>query len=126
MLSGADLPQGPLRILLIEDNPGDAGLVRAMLAESLGARFIVEWVQSLQTGRARLGLGEAPDLARGRIDGYLPRSEHEPPGDDRLRIRPDGLGRRGAHNVYFLGHGTILPSSEWGGPTNATRYEHVR
>jgi len=58
MSSGAKPGEAPIRVLLIEDNPGDAGLVRAMLAESLGARFIVEWVQSLQTGRTRLGLGE--------------------------------------------------------------------
>ena len=58
MSSGTKPGEAPIRVLLIEDNPGDAGLVRAMLAESLGARFIVEWVQSLQTGRTRLGLGE--------------------------------------------------------------------
>jgi Flp pilus assembly CpaE family ATPase len=58
MSSGAKPGEAPIRVLLIEDNPGDAGLVRAMLAESLGARFIVEWVQSLQTGMTRLGLGE--------------------------------------------------------------------
>jgi len=42
MTSGTDLPEKPLRILLIEDNPDDAGLVRAMLTEGPGARFTVE------------------------------------------------------------------------------------
>ncbi len=58
MLSGADLPQGPLRILLIEDNPGDAGLVREMLSGSQSTRFHVEWVQALLPGMVRLGRGE--------------------------------------------------------------------
>jgi|ERR1039458_8371665 Flp pilus assembly CpaE family ATPase len=57
MTSGTNPLEGAARVLLIEDNPGDAGLVRAMLAESLGARFSVEWVQDLQSGRARLGHG---------------------------------------------------------------------
>lgn len=57
MTSGTSSLEGPARVLLIEDNPGDAGLVRAMLSESLGARFSIEWVQDLQSGRARLGLG---------------------------------------------------------------------
>ena len=48
----------PVRVLLIEDNPGDAGLVRAMLVRDLGARFSVEWVQDLQSGKARIALGE--------------------------------------------------------------------
>src|ERR1035438_1352235 len=58
MASGTNSLEGLARVLLIEDNPGDAGLVREMLSESLGARFSVEWVQDLQAGRARLGLGK--------------------------------------------------------------------
>jgi PAS domain S-box-containing protein len=47
-------PAGPaeerrLRLLLIEDNPGDAGLVRAYLA-SAGARFELEWAERLAEG----------------------------------------------------------------------------
>jgi Flp pilus assembly CpaE family ATPase len=58
MTRGTDLPEGPLRILLIEDNPGDAGLVREMLSGSQGVRFQVEWVQALLPGMVRLGRGE--------------------------------------------------------------------
>ena len=58
MKQGADLPEGPLRILLIEDNPGDAGLVREMLSGSQSVRFHVEWVQALLPGMVRLGRGE--------------------------------------------------------------------
>ncbi len=58
MRQGADLPEGPLRILLIEDNPGDAGLVREMLSGSQSVRFQVEWVQALLPGMVRLGRGE--------------------------------------------------------------------
>ncbi len=38
-----------LRLLLIEDNPGDAGLVRAFLA-AVGAGVELEWAQSLADG----------------------------------------------------------------------------
>ncbi|MGC9999736.1 MAG: response regulator [Bryobacteraceae bacterium] len=72
MTSGTKPGEAPVRVLLIEDNPGDAGLVRAMLAESLGARFIVEWVQSLQNGRTRLGLGEVDIVL---LDLSLPDSQ---------------------------------------------------
>src|SRR5438477_8244182 len=52
------VPPGPIRVLLIEDNPGDAGLIRLMLADEGGALFETEWVERLSTGLRRLG--EAP------------------------------------------------------------------
>ncbi len=58
MSSDTKLREKPVHVLLIEDNAGDAGLVRVMLAESLGARFSVEWVQDLQSGKSRIALGE--------------------------------------------------------------------
>ncbi len=58
MKRDTDLPEGPLRILLIEDNPGDAGLVREMLSGSQSVRFQVEWVPALLPGMVRLGRGE--------------------------------------------------------------------
>ena len=58
MTSGTDLPEGPLRVLLIEDSVGDAGLVREMLSGSQSVRFHVEWVQALLPGMVRLGRGE--------------------------------------------------------------------
>jgi predicted heme/steroid binding protein/ActR/RegA family two-component response regulator/uncharacterized membrane protein len=39
-----------VRILLIEDNPGDARLIQDMLSESRAAEFSVEWKQTLNDG----------------------------------------------------------------------------
>jgi PAS domain S-box-containing protein len=50
-------------ILLIEDNPGDARLIREMLPEGKGAVHSLEWVESLTAGLQR--------IARGGIDLVL-------------------------------------------------------
>ncbi|MDO9530693.1 MAG: response regulator [Deltaproteobacteria bacterium] len=50
-------------ILLVEDNPGDARLVREMLAEAGGGSFAVDWVTSLSEALEH--------LARGGIDLVL-------------------------------------------------------
>jgi two-component system, NarL family, sensor histidine kinase UhpB len=50
-------------ILLVEDNPGDARLVREMLAEAGGGSFAVHWVTSLSEALEH--------LARGGIDLVL-------------------------------------------------------
>jgi DNA-binding NtrC family response regulator len=42
-----------IELLLIEDNPGDARLVREMLAEVPGSPFRVEWVETLSAGAER-------------------------------------------------------------------------
>jgi PAS domain S-box-containing protein len=44
-------------LLLIEDNPGDAGLIREMLAEARGMIFELEWTETLSEGIERLALG---------------------------------------------------------------------
>ncbi len=46
-----------IKILLIEDNPGDAELLEVMLAQVKGASFTVECANRLQTGLARLADG---------------------------------------------------------------------
>ena len=46
-----------IHLLLIEDNPGDAGLIREMLAEAKGMSFELEWTETLSEGIARLALG---------------------------------------------------------------------
>jgi len=52
--------QGPkINILLIEDNPGDARLIREMLGEVRGASFAMEVASELPTGLQRLSAGGA-------------------------------------------------------------------
>jgi PAS domain S-box-containing protein len=46
-----------IHLLLIEDNPGDAGLIREMLAEAKGMSFELEWTETLSEGIDRLALG---------------------------------------------------------------------
>ncbi|MBI4289131.1 MAG: response regulator [Chloroflexi bacterium] len=46
-----------VKVLLIEDNPGDARLIREMLAEHRGATFDVEWRDDLAKGMKRLADG---------------------------------------------------------------------
>ena len=52
-----------IKVLLIEDNPGDARLIRQMLAEVGTALFDLEWAGQLSTGLER--------LTRGGIDVLL-------------------------------------------------------
>lgn len=59
------------KLLLIEDNPGDARLLREMLAEAK-APFEVEWVQTLSSGMERLANGNI-DLVV--LDLHLPDSQ---------------------------------------------------
>ncbi len=47
----------PIRVLLIEDDPGDARLIREMLAEVEGEPFALECVERLAEGLARLSAG---------------------------------------------------------------------
>ncbi|MBN1977904.1 MAG: PAS domain S-box protein [Anaerolineae bacterium] len=44
----------PFKILLIEDNPGDARLLREMLVAITGASFELDWVDCLSAGLERL------------------------------------------------------------------------
>ena len=44
----------PLRVLLIEDNPDDADLLRELLAESRGARVALSVAETLDEGMAVL------------------------------------------------------------------------
>ncbi|MEJ2671981.1 MAG: PAS domain S-box protein, partial [Deltaproteobacteria bacterium] len=47
-------PDTPLKILLIEDNPGDVRLIREMLTEAGAHDFVIEWVASLSQGLQNL------------------------------------------------------------------------
>ncbi|MFA5110319.1 MAG: response regulator, partial [Desulfobaccales bacterium] len=46
-----------LKILLIEDNPGDARLIREELSEAGSWSFVIDWVPSLAMGVERLAQG---------------------------------------------------------------------
>ncbi len=60
-----------VRVLLIEDNPGDARLIKEALAESTATRFLVEVVQTLADGLVRLA---DQDVDAALIDLSLPDS----------------------------------------------------
>ncbi|HEX4574795.1 MAG TPA: ATP-binding protein [Gemmatimonadales bacterium] len=62
---------GPVRVLLIEDNPGDARLTQELLQEATGTSFVVECVERLAPGLARL---EAHPFAVVLLDLALPDS----------------------------------------------------
>jgi len=46
--------ENPIRVLMIEDNPGDVALMEAMLAEAKGVRFIAESASRLSAGLERM------------------------------------------------------------------------
>lgn len=50
-----DETTAPLRVLLIEDEPGDAGLAQLALRDFRNARFSVVWVQTLAQALDRMG-----------------------------------------------------------------------
>ena len=51
------MARGDAAILLIEDNPGDARLIREMLPAGKGVVRSLEWAQSLEAGLARIAQG---------------------------------------------------------------------
>jgi len=46
-----------MKILLIEDNPGDARLISEMVKEEMNGRYVLEWFDQLSTGLDRLAEG---------------------------------------------------------------------
>jgi len=61
----------PVKVLLIEDNPGDARLIREFLNDTGVDAYDVEWVELLSTGMERL-TGEGIDVVL--LDLQLPDS----------------------------------------------------
>src|SRR5882724_4977721 len=51
-------PPSRIRVLLIEDNPGDAQLIKVMLAEADGESFELRHVERLEAGLRELGNGK--------------------------------------------------------------------
>ena len=51
------MKRDPIKVLLVEDNPGDARLIRELLADSRNAQFEFEWVDRLSKGLQRAPQG---------------------------------------------------------------------
>lgn len=81
------LSQSMFSVLLIEDNPGDATLVKDMLADVADARFQVHWAEALLPGLDRLARGDI-DLVL--LDVSLPDS-HGLDGLNAIRIHAPDL-----------------------------------
>ena len=78
------------RVLLIEDNPGDARLIREMLAEEPEAPFALHCAERLQHGLEQLSAGETVLVL---LDLNLPKKDgrevlQEIKNDERLKRIP--------------------------------------
>jgi len=40
----------PVNVLMIEDNPGDARLIRDMLSDAKNIQLVIDWKQTLNDG----------------------------------------------------------------------------
>jgi PAS domain S-box-containing protein len=65
------MPENGLKILVIEDNPGDARLIKEMLCEAGSLRMEMEWESRLASGVGRLRKG---DISAVLLDLGLPDS----------------------------------------------------
>ena len=92
-----------LRVLLVEDNPGDVGLVRAALDESTGASFDVDNVTSVKSCRRSLETGHYDILL---LDFSLP-------GENGLDFLRSVAGKKQIPPVIMLtGQGDELIAKE--------------
>jgi DNA-binding response OmpR family regulator len=66
------MKQEPIKVLLIEDNPADARLIRELLVEATGVRFHLECADQLSKGLERLAAGGVDVLL---LDLSLPDSQ---------------------------------------------------
>ena len=83
----AEMNDKKIRALLIEDNPGDARLIREMLADVNHApRFELEWVDRLSSGAERLAAGDIDVVL---LDLALPDSD---PSETFIRARSSARG----------------------------------
>ena len=77
-----------INILLIENNPTDAGLIQGALANTTGSLFHVEWVTSLVDGLVRLGKGGIEVIL---LDLNLPDGQGLQAFDQVIEAEPDAL-----------------------------------
>ena len=83
----AEMDDKKIRALLIEDNPGDARLIREMLADGNHTpRFELEWVDRLSSGAERLAAGDIDVVL---LDLALPDSD---PSETFIRARSSARG----------------------------------
>jgi DNA-binding NarL/FixJ family response regulator len=66
------MSEQPIKVLLIEDNPGDARLIREMLADVSGAWFDLEYADRLSSGLERLAVRDIDVIL---LDLMLPDSQ---------------------------------------------------
>src|SRR5262245_56268830 len=66
------IAQEQIKVLLIEDNPGDARLMSEMLSESGSNSFELEWAKDFASGMQRLAAGDIRVLL---LDLGLPDSQ---------------------------------------------------
>src|ERR1039458_7099606 len=65
----------PIRVLLVEDDPDDAALIRARVSENTDSPFHVEWKDNVLNAISRLakpGIDVVRlDLGMGELSGYM-------------------------------------------------------
>ena len=87
---------GPIRVLLVEDNPGDARLLRETLLEGTPARFAMDHVTCLGDALRRLNEGMPCDVIL--LDLSLPDS-HGLETVTRAHAAAPAHFHRGAHRA---------------------------
>ena len=93
----------PIKVLLIEDNPGDAELIRTMLAEAKRMTFDLEWHDTLAAGMDR--------LSSGGIDLVL-----------LDLVLPDSAGLETLRRLIAVSHGAQVVVVLAGRPTKKSRF----
>ena len=66
------MTESPIKVLLIEDNPGDARLIQRLLARDKTCDFVVELAERLQAGLKRLSASNTDVVL---VDLSLPDSD---------------------------------------------------
>ncbi|HXE36907.1 MAG TPA: diguanylate cyclase, partial [Azonexus sp.] len=107
----------PTRVLLVEDEPGDAGLIKDALARSPGQAFVVEWVTQLSAALDCLDKGATDvillDLSLPDVPGLAAFDQIFKAAPQTLILVLSGASdeemarqavQRGAHDYFSKGH----------------------